>query len=441
LTHDVSEQILGVFRLLLALFVLLGHLPGLADWTNPLFGRMNAGIAVQAFFILSGFYMAMILAGKYSLGSPKSFYYSRLLKIFPIYYAVLLSGVIICLLIATVGLDIYEYGNNPPSGYDYPSVISNVFFKSFGLLDPLSIVLLLLSHIFLIGQDFVYGLVTTPTGITTVGEFRMTEVFRLFAVDAGGGEVRWQPRSNVPYMTLEKYLFVPQAWSLGLELMFYAIAPFLLRIKSAGLIGLTVLFLALRLFMLELTDLGLNGFFQYKFFPFELGFFLIGILSFKCYQFLEDSDFDLTSRHRYGAALLLCVVALCYDLLPDPKNWIFFSAVAILLPISFKFDSSIASMPKSVTWDRIDRFLGDLSYPLYISHLLVVAAAYGLFQNQMRFLGRSIGQTIVILVSIALAAVLLRFVQGPIDRYRWRYAQVATETRAERRRKGRNKGR
>ena len=56
---------MGVFRLLLALFVVMGHLPGLAQWTNPFFGWMRGGPAVQAFFILSGFYMAMILAGKY----------------------------------------------------------------------------------------------------------------------------------------------------------------------------------------------------------------------------------------------------------------------------------------------------------------------------------------------------------------------------------------
>jgi peptidoglycan/LPS O-acetylase OafA/YrhL len=80
-----------------------------------------------------------------------------------------------------------------------------------------------------------------------------------------------------------------------------------------------------------------------------------------------------------------------------------------------------------------------LSYPLYISHLLVFAAAYALFENQMRFLGRSLGQTVVILISITLAAMLLRFVQTPIDRYRWQFAQASTETRAERRRKTRNK--
>jgi len=430
---------LGVFRLLLALFVLMGHLPGLAQWTNPFFGWMRGGPAVQAFFILSGFYMAMILSGKYNLGSPKGFYYSRLLKIFPIYYVVLLSGVILTILIATIGFDIYQFGDNPPVGYDYPSVISNVFVLSPELLDPLGFVLLFFSHVFLIGQDLVYGLVTTPTGLITVEQFRMTEVWGTFGVSAGGSLLRWQPTSNVPYMTLEKYLFVPQAWSLGMELIFYAMAPFLLRIKSGGLLGLTILFLALRFYMLEEASLGANSFFEYKFFPFEFGFFLIGILSFKCYQFLENSNFNLAHHHRYGAAILLCATASCYDLLPDQKNWFFFCIVAILLPISFKFDASDGSTSRYIRWDRFDRFLGDLSYPLYISHLLVVATAYALFENQMRFLVRPLGQTVVILISITLAAMLLRFIQTPIDRYRWQFAQATRETRAERRRKTRNK--
>ena len=430
---------MGVFRLLLALFVVLGHLPGLGEWTNPFFGWMRGGTAVQAFFILSGFYMAMILDSKYNLGSPKGFYYSRVLKIFPIYYVVLLSGVIITILIATIGFDIYDLGDNPPAGYDYPSVISNVFFLSPELLDPLGFVLLFLSHVFLIGQDFAYGLVTTPTGLITVEQFRMTEIWGTFGVSAGGSLLRWQPTSNVPYMTLEKYLFVPQAWSLGMELIFYAMAPFLLRIRSRSLVALTIVTLGLRFYMLELTPLGNNSFFGYKFFPFEFGFFLIGILSFKCYQLLENSNFNLAHHHRYGAAILLCATALCYDLLPDPKNWFFFGIAAILLPISFKFDGSDGSTSRYIRWDRFDRFLGDLSYPLYISHLLVFAAAYALFENQMRFLGRSLGQTVVILISITLAAMLLRFVQTPIDRYRWQFAQASTETRAERRRKTRNK--
>ena len=185
---------MGVFRLLLALFVLLGHLPGLAQWTNPFFLWMRGGPAVQAFFILSGFYMAMILDSKYNLGSPKGFYYSRVLKIFPIYYVVLLSGVIITILIATIGFDIYDLGDNPPAGYDYPSVISNVFFLSPELLDPLGFVLLFLSHVFLIGQDFAYGLVTTPTGLITVEQFRMTEIWGTFGVSAGENLLRWQPR-------------------------------------------------------------------------------------------------------------------------------------------------------------------------------------------------------------------------------------------------------
>ena len=431
---------MGIFRLLLALFVLLAHLPELAAWTNPFFGRMTGGTAVQAFFILSGFYMAMILDGKYNVHSPRSFYYSRLLKIFPIYYVVLISSFVLFLVIAGVGFDIYDYGYTPPSGYDYPSVISNVLFLSGGYLDALGIILLLFSHLFLVGQDMVFGLVTTPSGLMTVEEFRQTEVWQQLAVGAGDNESRWQPRLNVPYMTLEKYLLVPQAWSLGMELIFYGMAPFLLRIRSSLLLLLTVSFLSLRVIGLEATVWGNNGFFEYKFFPFEFVFFLIGVMSFRAYLWLQESDFQMTNLYRYGLAFVLCITALCFDLLPEPKNWLFYLIVATILPLSFKFDSGLEDRTmRSVRWDRFDRYVGDLSYPLYVSHLLVVSAAYALFQDQMRSLGRPIGQTVVVLACIVLAAILLRVVQGPIDRYRWQFTKARIETRAERRRKSRGK--
>lgn len=50
---------MGLARLLLALSVVLAHLPVLL---GPL---VNGHVAVQGFFIISGFYMALILDSKY----------------------------------------------------------------------------------------------------------------------------------------------------------------------------------------------------------------------------------------------------------------------------------------------------------------------------------------------------------------------------------------
>ena len=50
---------MGVLRVALAMAVLLGHLP-LAQYQF-----IDAAAAVQAFYVISGFYMALVLEGKY----------------------------------------------------------------------------------------------------------------------------------------------------------------------------------------------------------------------------------------------------------------------------------------------------------------------------------------------------------------------------------------
>lgn len=52
---------MGLIRILLAISVIASH-------SDALFGFnfVGGGLAVQAFFMISGFYMALILSGKYN---------------------------------------------------------------------------------------------------------------------------------------------------------------------------------------------------------------------------------------------------------------------------------------------------------------------------------------------------------------------------------------
>ena len=78
---------MGKIRLLLALSVVAVH--GGIIWKFQLVG---GHIAVQAFFIISGFYMSLILNEKYigSNSSYKLFITNRFLRLYPIYWTVLL---------------------------------------------------------------------------------------------------------------------------------------------------------------------------------------------------------------------------------------------------------------------------------------------------------------------------------------------------------------
>ena len=75
---------MGAIRILLAIIVLLNH-------SGFLLNVFDAGLAVETFFIVSGFYMALILNEKYigKNNSYKLFISNRFLKLYPIYWVVL----------------------------------------------------------------------------------------------------------------------------------------------------------------------------------------------------------------------------------------------------------------------------------------------------------------------------------------------------------------
>jgi hypothetical protein len=70
---------MGLLRLFLAASVVITH-------TTPIFGfhLMPGQTAVCLFFMISGFYMQMILSGKYS-DSIATFYTNRMLRLYPTY--------------------------------------------------------------------------------------------------------------------------------------------------------------------------------------------------------------------------------------------------------------------------------------------------------------------------------------------------------------------
>ena len=76
---------MGLLRLYLALCVIFTH-DGVRQNSIPLI-IYNGSQAVQIFFVISGFYMALILSEKYR--SPVEFYASRFIRIYLPYWTVL----------------------------------------------------------------------------------------------------------------------------------------------------------------------------------------------------------------------------------------------------------------------------------------------------------------------------------------------------------------
>jgi peptidoglycan/LPS O-acetylase OafA/YrhL len=179
---------MGVFRLLLALSVMTSHME------KSIFGfhQLSGDVAVQCFYTISGFYMALILNEKYNRPSDYGlFIKQRFLRIYPTYFIIVVLIVLTELIM--------------PNGSTFSCLRS---WSQYGThLSFLSAAILALTNLVIIGQDWLL----------------------FFAIDPHTGSLF--PTANFAIEPIPCYLFYfcRPSWSLGLELVFYAMAPFLVR--------------------------------------------------------------------------------------------------------------------------------------------------------------------------------------------------------------------
>jgi len=309
---------MGLIRFLLAVSVIIAH-------STPIFGIKLVGgqTAVQAFFILSGFYMALVLNEKYigQNNSYKLFITNRLLRIYPIYWIILILTICLFLIFLIFNKD----GNNSIL-YNYIKHNSDFSFSSF--------LLLFFSNIFILFQDIIMFL-----GVNIEGNLIFASNF------------------NTTNPMLWTFIFVPQAWSVSLEIMFYFIAPFLLRRKLILISILTLLTFVVRYMFYH------SGYNQdpwtYRFFPFELGHFLLGAIAYHLYIRINNKNIDRKILVAFFSTIVLWT--FISPKLDNGSNNIYLLMFSISLPFIFILTKK----------SQVDSYLGNLSYPMYISHVFI----------------------------------------------------------------------
>lgn len=341
---------MGLVRLLLALAVLLSHIP------TATVRFIGGGTAVQAFFIVSGFYMSLVLSGKYR--DIRTFWTNRLLRLAPAYFAmVLIAG------IALAGWSLTATAT--------PQIFATVFSN------PASAAILTLENIFVVGQHWLYWFKFAPDG-------------GLYFDPSGGlptatANVGWQA------------LIVPQSWSLSIELIFYALAPWLVRLRSRTLTCLAAASIALRFGGHALpVDYGL---WQGRLFSTALFLFLFGMLAHRALPLVQIWPFTMRLT---GFALLIAVIVFLprVPLPAEALRWIVYLAVALCTPMTF-----------SLTRDNaLDRWIGELSYPIYLSQLFTVALVLTMAWPWPSWTA--------ILLTLTLSAAIMVLIERPVDRWR-----------------------
>lgn len=346
---------MGMLRLALAMAVLLSHLP------PATFHFMSGGVAVQAFFIVSGFYMSLVLSGKYA--DRTLFYSNRILRLAPTYFVMM----------ALAGIALFGFSITATA---WPAIFESAYSN------PVSAVILVLENVFVVGQEMLYWFKISPEDGT------------LF-LDLEGG----LPTEDEPVAW--QALLVPQSWSLSMELMFYAIAPFLVRCGWKTLAAIAAASIALRFAGHALpVDYGL---WQGRFFPTALFMFVFGMLAHRAAPLAAR----LPKLTGWVVALATLALVVCQPMLGLPNEagrWLIYIAIACAIPFIFHAFKDNA----------IDRWIGELSYPMYLSHLLIVALVLTFQPPFAAWV--AIGATLVV------SALFVVIVESPVDRWRQRRA-------------------
>ena len=218
---------MGTLRFLLALSVVVGH-----AYQGQMFGQqvLFAITAVQGFYIVSGFLITMVLNTRKEYLNIRNFYVSRYLRLWPAY-----------IVVAALSIPLFRGAS---------------WFSGLAKLDVPATLFVIASNCIIFFQDAFLFLVIGANGSLHPSAKALTE-------NSG--------------FALADLLLVPQAWTLGIELVFYLIAPFICR-SPWRLLGLFIFGAAVRAAI---------GYWSpdvdpwcYRFAPAEMTFFALGGLSY-----------------------------------------------------------------------------------------------------------------------------------------------------------------
>jgi peptidoglycan/LPS O-acetylase OafA/YrhL len=352
---------MGWMRFLLAVAVVFHHstTPG----NIPL---VDGHQAVRLFYIISGFYMALILGQRYPLNRKGLwiFYTNRAARIFPVYWVVLIGAAVF-------------YGSaliwtqRMPERFQRYSLLREGGHGGF-------LVGIGLSQLILFGLDW-FSLFDFQGSILGLG-----------GTISGG--------KTAGFLCL-----VPQAWTLAVELMFYLFAPFLVQTRSRWLIVLCSAGIIIRT-VLSVWKPAESLSLSYFWFPLQIPFFLMGILSYRWMKI--STDFWRNRWIRIGGGWMAFMVVMGYGWIPVGVGPILScGAMGLLIPALFLFKG------------KSGEFLGELSYPIYVVHILVKWIMLGLLGVQQAG-EKKVDGTLLVVASILAAIGIEKLVGTRVEAWR-----------------------
>jgi peptidoglycan/LPS O-acetylase OafA/YrhL len=363
----------GTVRFLLALSVAIAHSPG-----STLFGLsfLPPITAVQAFYIISGFLITMVLNERADYRSKTNFYIARCLRLWPAY-----------ILVAALSFVLIKF---------------SAFRDEFTEWTPFTGLFVIFSNLTLIFQDWFYFL----------------------QVDQG----TLVPKADVfagPVPQLYYFLVIPQAWTLGVELTFYLVAPLFCR-SVIGAAALFMIGLAVRL-AVGVWRPPLDPW-CYRFAPAEMMLFGAGGLAYFCGRHIKIklSPPVVKCGSWICLGVLVATIIDFIDVRAFARHLYFDETVQVMylqgpgfLLLVVVFCPILFYAFRGIGWDVL---LGELSYPIYISHFFVLDVLSRIAPEA--YLTSSL---LALSCIVAFSAVLLILV-SPLDRFRARFGARISQT-------------
>jgi peptidoglycan/LPS O-acetylase OafA/YrhL len=346
---------MGLFRVILAISVVLSHI---VKTETPFYQGFGGTNSVEIFFLVSGFYIALILDKTYK--SKRMFYLNRILRLYPVY-------LIVCLLVLLT------------------SILRRGFAENLFGYSPLVLLISTFSNLTLIGTDWLMFFDTSNGGIQLTS-------------------------SVVTGDRMRDLLWIAPAWSLGIEITFYAMAPIICRWRSRFLIAAIIGLCTIRILFNQSEFNFAESPFDARFFPFELPYFLVGILLYRCKR---DAKLEVTIplKYLYSALFLFFLIFEPIRSSFDLSRTASMAVLVIVAAVVVLFGQS----------SEFDRKFGELSYPIYISHVFIAQvyefSSTGIVKKFSLLDNNHISMSVQVLLIVLVSYFLLQITK-PIEKIR-----------------------
>lgn len=292
---------MALYRFFLACTIVILHAQNSFTFIYNDMTFLSGDVAVRSFFIISGFYMSLVLVEKYAYRKHAYWDYirNRFFRIYPLYFVILF-------------ITAYYY--------------------------------------FLLGQ-------------LSIEAISFAQILRFIK-----NSTLLLPPDYLLYIPMtESALLVFPAWTLAVELFFYLIAPLLVYRSNRHVIILLLFGVGLRYLFLHTTVYPYAS--RDQFFLPNFVFFIMGIISYRLYTC--SVIHAVSFRVSIVVVLAFFFVTGTYVIYPfTHKDILYYTLTIMCVPYLFIVDKKVPL-----------KLFGDLSYPLYLSHVIVLTLVNTFFHT------------------------------------------------------------